>query len=650
MLTDTVVWPVWSVQAIVSCLSAFFRMIDVVPTMAASVVTDQPALVAQAFRGAQASLGSPLPCMTTASVVPMVAQLMTLSPLGTVMPSVLKRPQRPSWLPDAATGALAVLAPSSAAGASAGASTTSSYSALVEPPFISRWRSSISSSMSPPQQQHEPAATIIPATGIMIFIVDLHGLVEVAAGMASASARAAPCYTTARGAAMRLSILLFAGCTGAPADAPTDAEPADASSVVPYTGTRAPLDETTIAGRAWRRGVIHLHSHYSHDACDGEPMPGGVPDEECLAHLRAALCDNALDFAMITDHPAHAAEQEWEDLLLSRDGDEVVDGIANRVACPDGRGVLTMPGIEDELMPVGLDRPVADTAEERDRLYNGTDAETLAAEIAAGATVLQAHTEGQELTTLYERQANGLSGVEIFNLHAMVDPDIREEHLDLDSFGYIDTIGPFLSGETDAEPDLAFLGFFQEQGVSLERWDALNRVAPTVGTAGTDAHENALPNVLSDGERVDSYRRMMAWFSNIVLTEGDGPQDVQAAIAAGRLFVAFEILGTPTGFHVGYGALEMGGTADVGGTLEVTCPTLAATSPQDGDEPEITATVYRDGVAWQTGCGSFAVTEPGVYRVRVDIVPHHLAGFLDDQTALIRSYPWLYSNAIRVGL
>ncbi|MDP2304903.1 MAG: hypothetical protein Q8P18_02625 [Pseudomonadota bacterium] len=445
-------------------------------------------------------------------------------------------------------------------------------------------------------------------------------------------------------------LVLLGACTGAPADL-ADSGPPDAPVVVPWSEARAPLTEASPAGRAWRRGIIHLHSPYSHDACDGDPMPGGVPDEECLSHLRRGLCTNAMDFAMITDHPAHAAEQEFADTLLSREGDEVVDGLANRILCDDGHRVLTLPGIEDALMPIGLDGPVADTFEERDRLYNASDAEALAADIAAGATVLQAHTEGKSLDLLLERQANGLAGVELFNLHAMVDPTIREEDLGLDGFGYLETIAPFISGDTAAQPDLAFLGFYQEQGVSLERWDALSLVAPTVGTAGTDAHENTLPNLLSDGERVDSYRRMMSWFSNIALVDGDTPEDLQAAIAAGHLFVAFEVLGTPTGFHVGYGAAEMGGAGDLGGTLDVTCPTLAATTPQSGAPPEITATVFKDGEPWQEGCGSFAVTEAGVYRVRVEIVPHHLVGFLDDQAgALVREYPWLYSNSFRLGL
>lgn len=446
---------------------------------------------------------------------------------------------------------------------------------------------------------------------------------------------------------MRLFVLFFAACTGAP---PSDSAATPSAPVsVPWSRERAPLSETSPGGYAWRRGIIHLHSPYSHDACDGDGLPGGAVNEPCLASLRAGLCATAMDYAMVTDHPAHAAEQEFADTLLARDGDEVVDGIATRMTCDGGHRVLLAPGIEDELMPIGLTGPVADTPEERDRLYNGTGEETIRAEIAAGALVLQAHTEGQDLDVLLQRQAWGLAGVEMFNLHAMVDPDNRPD-LGLDPTGHIEAIAPFLADD-GPEPDLVFLGFYQEQTVSIAKWDALNAVAPTVGAAGTDAHENALPMPMSDGERVDSYRRMMSWFSNVALVRGDGPADYREAIAAGRLFVAFEALGTPTGFHVGYGALEMGGTAALGEELVVTCPTLAASSPREGDAPEITATVFKDGAVWATGCGRHAVTEPGVYRVRVDIVPHHLAGFLGAEAdTLVRAHPWLYSNALRIGL
>ena len=445
-------------------------------------------------------------------------------------------------------------------------------------------------------------------------------------------------------------MLLSLACT--PKDGGLDSPPGDTAVPVsvPYVGEHAALDVQSAAGRAWKRGMIHLHSPYSHDACDGEGMDdAGAVNEECLSHQRAALCATRMDFAFMTDHPDYAAAQVYEDLLLPREDDELL-AFGKHMTCADGHVVTVMPGIEDELMPIGLRQHVAEVGEASSTIYNGTEQATFDAEIAAGALVMQAHTEGKDLDTLLARQAMGMTGTEMFNLHAMVDPTKREEDLGLDPYSYIGAISPFVTGETDAEPDLAFLAFYEEQTVSIERWDALNAIGPMVGTGGTDAHENAIPSLMSDGERVDSYRRMMIWFDNVALVDDDTPEAYVEAVAAGRLFVAFEILGEPGAWDVHYGDLEMGGTAPLGDELVVSCPTLSASSPQMGGAPEITVAIYKDGALWQSECGTFTPDEPGVYRAVATITPWHLSEFLDDQQALIKPMPWLYSNAFRVGL
>lgn len=413
-------------------------------------------------------------------------------------------------------------------------------------------------------------------------------------------------------------------------------------------------------GLSTRRGLIHLHSPYSHDACDGNGLPDGVVDEQCLAELRAGLCTTAMDFAYLTDHPAHAAEQDYEDLLLIREDDTPIeqDGavVAKRLHCSADHSVLWMPGIEDELMPVGLERHAADTVEERSTLYNASTAEALASVSAAGALVMVAHTEGRQRAQLEELVDAGLTGVEIFNLHAMFDPEIRSEDLGLDSLGWLKDIAPFTSEDGTAEPDLFVLAVLAEQLPSIEHWDALQQRAPVVGVAGTDAHQNVLPILLRDGERGDSYRRMMRWLSNHLLVSGDAPSDYDAALAAGRAYVAFEILGTPSGldFHLAQDdtIYEMGSRPDlVGGTLSLTCPTLSTASPQGAAAPDIEATIYKDGSAWRSGCGEFSVEEPGVYRVRIDITPWHLEDFLGaEPEPWLTPRPWIYTNTITVGL
>ena len=50
------------------------------------------------------------------------------------------------------------------------------------------------------------------------------------------------------------------------------------------------------------------------------------------------------------------------------------------------------------------------------------------------------------------------------------------------------------------------------------------------------------------------------------------------------------------------------------------------------------------------GCGSWEVSEPGVYRARIDIVPTHLAGFLgDDPDTYIHEFPWVYTNPLHIA-
>ena len=52
------------------------------------------------------------------------------------------------------------------------------------------------------------------------------------------------------------------------------------------------------------RGIVHLHSPYSHDACDNHPRDPstGAVNEPCLQDLRVALCTDRIDFAAMTDH------------------------------------------------------------------------------------------------------------------------------------------------------------------------------------------------------------------------------------------------------------------------------------------------------------------------------------------------------------
>ena len=418
------------------------------------------------------------------------------------------------------------------------------------------------------------------------------------------------------------------------------------------------------------RGIIHLHSPYSHDACDGQPRADetGPIDEDCLADLRAGLCATRMDFAALTDHDATMADEDFADLLLARGDDQLVmvDGapVASRLACDDGGRVLLTVGAENPLMPIMLDRHVAGSIEERHAVYDGDDPAAVAAFREAGATVWIPHTEQR---TAGELEPLGPDGIEIYQLHANLDPDIREDYLGLDRSGAITAAIEFADLADDGPvPDLALLSFLAENRPSLAVWDQLLAGGRRVsGSGGSDAHQNALPIMLRDGERGDSYRRVMRWFSNVVLVpDRTDIGAIEAALRAGRLFVAFELMGTPAGFDVraevpGQDPIELGGTvpAAAGGTLEVEVPSVLDLDPAL-PSPAITARIIHVAAGGEAavvaeGAGpslSAPLDEPGAYRVEVHMVPHHLAPYLGTLGPAYaqQTLPWVYASPIYV--
>ncbi len=459
-------------------------------------------------------------------------------------------------------------------------------------------------------------------------------------------------------------VLLLSACGGGSGNGDDDPLP-------PWDpGLPASIEMKARRGMTPARGIIHLHSPYSHDACDGEPRAtDGTPDMDCSSDLRAGLCATRMDFAALTDHDASMADEPWgADLLIFRNGDELIlDGegrpIANRMACPDGHSVLVTVGGENDLMPIMLDdHPAAASVQELHDVYNASDAAAVSAYRTAGGLAWVAHSEQQDFLLL---QALKLDGMEIYNLHAAVDPNIREDWLMLDGPQAIQDALLFLDPEpTGPEPDLAVLAFLEPQRPSLGKWGGLlaqgDRI---VGTAGTDAHQNVLQAPMRDGERVDSYRRMMRWFSNVVLAaDPTDPASIEAALAFGRVFVAFEILGTPVGFDFWADAMD-GTRTELGGEVRVTDrPTLVAVTPYvfaldpTLPAPAIHTVIIRNSpegeaeVAVGDGALQFDVDKAGAYRVEIRMTPHHLEpylGTLGPEFAK-KEQVWIYSNPIYV--
>jgi hypothetical protein len=411
-----------------------------------------------------------------------------------------------------------------------------------------------------------------------------------------------------------------------------------------------------------------MHSPLSHDACDDQESleeATGPESMQCLLNLRDGLCAVHVDVVMLTDHAPYVNEVAFEDMFSMQPGDEPVTDstgalIASRITCPDdGHQVLVTVGSENGLMAVGLRRhPVEGDAATRLTAYDGTDAAAIAAFREAGALVFKNHPED---LTPEELVAKGLDGVEIFNLHASLDPRIRAD-IGIDASDYIAVLLMFLDRREHLAPDLLFMAFFETSPAYALRWDTLLADGQrAVGIAGTDAHENAFPDDLSDGERVDSYRRMMRWFSNHLLIDGDvTPDSVHEALAVGRLYVAYEAFGSPVGFDFfaeSSGTLfEMGDEVPVGATLRVVRPTLPDDFPND-PAPTITLRILQSDPAGPVEVASgdvdeleYVTTEAGSYRAEVLMVPEHTRPFLDGRgDLLIVERPWVQSNHIHVS-
>ncbi len=441
------------------------------------------------------------------------------------------------------------------------------------------------------------------------------------------------------------------------------------------------------------RGIIHLHSVYSHDACDGNPQPGGQPNSPCLRNLRRGLCASGQDFAMLTDHATHMGEAAWDKLFLTDPtlSDETVmegsDLVGGRMRCLDEQGkptdrqVLLTVGGENDLMPVGLHRHLGDTVASRKQAMGADTPDAVRAFHAAQGLVLQAHGESRDMTKLCTLAAAGLDGMEVYNLHANLDPKIRENYLGLDGLAAFAGVAPWLEGrpveQGGPEPDLALLGFLEDNSKERLYYNSLlgagYRLAPTFGS---DIHENTFKTAMADGERGDSYRRLMRWFANYLLVQAGKPllpSDLSAALQKGRGFGVFEAMGPPTGFDFSAekkdgSRAEMGDAIEPGAKLVVRAPqplpvgygtdevvetlrllfvAAGSTQAEVVSEQRLTAQQLQQGAGMTFDT---SLRGAGAYRVEARVTPKHLLHLLGDEPARYdKEYPYLFSGSIYAG-
>jgi hypothetical protein len=435
-----------------------------------------------------------------------------------------------------------------------------------------------------------------------------------------------------------LGAALLGGCPGdaTPDPEPTPFEPVEWSRVAPRISHQ----------RRWLtelRAIVHLHSPWSHDACDGNGLPDGNPNEECLAQLKEGVCAAGIDVAFTSDHPSYAETTTVEGMLWIGPDDEAIPGPQGGPegvwwACDDGTRVLVLPGLESaQMMPLGIQRHV-------DGGYGQDSPEGMDAVRDAGGVTWLAHTEERDPEHI---ASLGVEGFEGYQLHANLDPGIREDILGLEPFSWLQDVGPFFFPDNfdldqEPEPDLASLVFVLPNDPAMRALEIVGQDQRVGTTGGTDAHQNVISGELADGERGDSYRRTMRWMHTRIRVSGElTPASAREALREARAFVVFGAFGEPAGFdwkaELDGTVYEPGQEVPVGAALTVNPPTLAARSPRGATEPAIRTVVFHsDGanrrvLAESTGEAiSLTLEDAGVVRVESWITPHHLTPYLGD--------------------
>jgi hypothetical protein len=481
----------------------------------------------------------------------------------------------------------------------------------------------------------------------------------------SATSTGDPTPSSSSGAVLDSSGAVTGSSSGTTGDATTtgDSTTGDPPVEDPWEpGTVYPTPEgPNERGLLDRRGAIHTHSIYSHDACDDMPMDGmGNFDLVCLDDLRRGICQTRKDFVMLTDHNEFFATVPFPDVLLydRARGDVLLERdaapVGNWAGCPpedDVRPTLIMAGTESATMPVGLEHHAPGGS----ATYGDSSPAAIEELRAAGAVMLVAHTEDWDVQELVDLP---LDGFEMYNLHANLEANIAAG---------IALLTQILTGDGLPHSDLVIFPIWQEDSRYQERWGSvLATGVRRVTTMGTDAHRNTFPQELPDGERVDSFRRMLLWFSNHVLVEAqpDGSWDdlaLKQAILAGRLYGVFEYMGYAEGFdaviEAGDEVFELGAEVSLADAPEIVVqrPHVQNLDPV-ATPPVITMHVLRaiDGGFEEVAAGGseelrYTPDAPGAYRVEVRIAPlhlvDHLGSYADDADT---PRAWIYANPFYV--
>jgi hypothetical protein len=373
------------------------------------------------------------------------------------------------------------------------------------------------------------------------------------------------------------------------------------------------------------RGILHSHSHLSHDS--------EVPFEEILRVLKTT----GIDFICLSDHTT----QGRADFSLQGRG------------LHDGK--LFVPGFEmkEGIMPFGVASGTV--------LSNQTDSAILTRQIAEnGGLLFYAHPEEPRNWNCPQ-----LIGMEIYNLH--IDFKRRKNPLS--------ALVPDLLLSQRRYPEHILRTVFCRPVEFLKRWDELNLTRHITAIAGNDCHQNVgfrgiytgsgtirvedtsprtlkefklngftrplarlcfgplKPNRLLFHVQLDPYERSARYVNTHVLARELSEPAILDSVRAGRVFVGFDLIADSSSFR--WFAADGTNRVVMGETTAFSPATrLSARSP----EP-CRFTVLKSGsvVCQQEGRAlDWTPTGPGKYRVEAELK-------VRDEWV-----PWVYANPIEL--
>jgi hypothetical protein len=399
--------------------------------------------------------------------------------------------------------------------------------------------------------------------------------------------------------------------------------PREAAAWAALRAQRQPVPED--AGWPEFRGILHSHSHLSHDS--------EVPFERILAVMHEVN----LDFICLSDHAVDGrADFSWQWRGL-RDGK------------------LFIPGFEMSrgFMPFGVASGVV--------LSNRTDAPVLAQQIVTnGGVLFYAHPEEPR-----DWERPELTGMEIYNLHV----DFKRVR------GGLGALLPEIIVNLNRHPDHIYRRIFQRPEEFLRRWDDLNRTRRITGIAGNDCHQNVgyrafyttngtihledtAPHPIKDLKlnwftrllarglfgplepgrklfhlQLDPYERAARFVNTHLLMRELSEPSVLDALRAGRAYIGFDMIADSAGFRWfardGATTTVMGESGAFNGHTR-----LHALSPLP-----CRFTIVKDGQPVHRAEGralEWTPTGPGKYRVEAELKVG------DEWT------PWVYANPLEL--